>query len=209
MTIPMALVDFIPVALFLAAMCLLQYDLYLKFPKWAFALFAGGGIMVFTAGFYKAVWKLLYAAGICDFEKLNQMFFPLQSTGFLLVGFATVALLVIRQGAKNTSVASVAAAPAVFSGTIIFVAVMVFGVGALCISLAVIAGRMKKLPAAVLFVAAFIFMLGMGYLSSKDFSSAVMNWVAQGVNIIGQEALLLGTWMLHKAGLREFRLHEK
>lgn len=64
MTAPMALVDFIPVALFLTAAVMLQRDLYSKMSKGSFALFAGGTFMVVTAGVFKAVWKLLVRT--CD-----------------------------------------------------------------------------------------------------------------------------------------------
>ena len=33
-----------------------------------------------------------------------------------------------------------------------------------------------------------------------------MNWIAEGVNVIGQGALLLGAVLLHKNGLSEFKL---
>ena len=62
-TVPMALVDYIPVLLFGAAAVLLQRDLYNKMPKYAFACFAAGMINIFIAGFLKATWKLLYALG--------------------------------------------------------------------------------------------------------------------------------------------------
>ena len=54
LSLPMALADFVPVGLFLAASVLLQRDLYNKMSKGAFALFAGGTIMVFLAGASKA-----------------------------------------------------------------------------------------------------------------------------------------------------------
>ena len=34
-------------------------------------------------------------------------------------------------------------------------------------------------------------MLMMGYLSSRDFTQASMNWIAEGVNVVGQAILLL------------------
>lgn len=77
MNISMALVDYIPVILFLISSIMLQRTLYDRFSKGAFALFAGGTIMVIVAGAFKATWKLLYAAGICDFQKLSQVFFPM------------------------------------------------------------------------------------------------------------------------------------
>lgn len=47
----------------------------------------------------------------------------------------------------------------------------------------------------------------MGYLSSQDFAQASMNWIAEGVNIVGHGALLAGVMILHKNGLGELRLH--
>ena len=55
----------------------------------------------------------------------------------------------------------------------------------------------------------FVCCMGMGYLSSQDFAQASMNWIAEGVNVAGQGALLLGTLMLHKAGLAEWELPAK
>ena len=45
-TVPMALVDFIPVAFFAVASVILMRDLYNKMSKGAFALFAAGSINV-------------------------------------------------------------------------------------------------------------------------------------------------------------------
>ncbi len=81
-SIPMALVDYIPVVFFGWAAVLLQRDLYHRMPKYAFACVAAGTIDIFAAGFLKATWKLLYAAGVCDFQVLNTMFLPTESIGF-------------------------------------------------------------------------------------------------------------------------------
>ena len=199
MSIPMALVDYIPVAFFTISGMLLLRGLYKAMSKGAYALLAAGVLMIACAGFFKATWKLLYAANLCDFERLNQVFFPMQATGFVLAGLAMVSLLVFKQH----KVYSVAAAPAVFSGTMIFVGMMVLGAVGLCGSLAVIAKRMKKPLAVVLFILTFVFMMMMGYLSSKDFADPSMNWIAEGVNLVGQLVLLLGVNTLMKAGLAD------
>ena len=120
-SVPMALVDYIPVVFFGIATALLQLDLYGKMRKDAFAMFAAGTINIFAAGFLKATWKLLYAAGICDFAALNTMFLPVQSIGFLLAGIGIVLMLCT----KNKVAASVA--PPVFSGSIVFISMMVLG----------------------------------------------------------------------------------
>ena len=128
-SVPMALADFVPVVLFLIGAILLQRELYPRLGKGQFALFAAGTINVFCAGALKAVYKLLYALGVCDFTKLNEVFFPVQSIGFLLAGLAMAAFLFYKP--KKTTVCGVAAAPAVYSGTALFVSLMVVGLGLL------------------------------------------------------------------------------
>ena len=122
-TVSMALVDVVPVVLFLIAAVLLMRDLYNKMSKGAFALFAAGTLMIVVAGVYKAIWKLLYALNLCDFIALNQVFFPMQTTGFVLTAIALIALLTVRQG--NTLAA--AAAPLTYESSLIFVVLTVLG----------------------------------------------------------------------------------
>ena len=200
-SVTMALVDYIPVLFFAVAGVILMRDLYSKMSKGAFALFAAGVIDVTIAGALKATWKLLYAAGICDFAALNAMFFPVQSIGFLLAGIAMLAMLVHPQ----TERAALAVAPPVFTGTFVFVGLMVAGLGIMDTVLCILAAKLKKPWLIAIFVVSFVCSLGMGYLSSKDFAEAAMNWIAQGVNVVGQGLLLLGTVLLHKAGLREMK----
>ena len=203
-SVPMALVDVIPVILFLFSAVILQRDLYNKMSKGAFALLASGTIMIFLAGFLKALWKFLYASGVCDFERLNAIFFPLQSLGFLLAGLSLIAMLTVKQGEGTLY----AAAPAVFSGTMIFVAITCLGAAAFCGSLAVFAGKKKKGGLSVLYALSFVLMLAMGYLSSKDFEKASMNWIAEGVNVLGQGLFLLANWLMHKAGLERWNVND-
>ena len=198
-SVAMALVDYIPVLLFATAGVILMRDLYSKMSKGAFALFAAGVIDVTIAGALKATWKLLYAAGICDFAALNAMFFPVQSIGFLLAGIAMLAMLVHPQ----TERAALAVAPPVFTGTFVFVGLMVAGLGIMDTVLCILAAKLKKPWLIAVFAVSFVCSLGMGYLSSKDFADAAMNWIAQGVNVVGQGLLLVGAVLLHRAGLKE------
>ena len=57
MTLPMALLDFVPVVLFIIAAIVLQRGLYDKMSKGAFSLLSAGTIMVISAGIMKATWK--------------------------------------------------------------------------------------------------------------------------------------------------------
>ena len=203
-SVVMALVDYVPVVLFAAAAVLLQRDLCNKMSKGAFVLFAAGTVNIFCAGFLKATWKLLYAAGVCDFQALDAMFFPVQSIGFLLAGLGTVAMVCRRKKGQRLY-----AAPAVFSGTFLFVGLMVAGLACMNAGLSYVALKMKKPLAVACFAVTFVCCMGMGYLSSQDFAQASMNWIAEGVNVAGQGALLCGVLMLHNAGLAELELSEK
>ena len=203
-SVSMALVDYIPVVFFAIASVILLRDLYSKMSKGAFALFSAGLIDVTVAGALKATWKLLYAMGACNFEALDHMFFPVQSIGFLLAGLGILAMLVHKQS-KN---ALLAAAPPVFSGTFVFVGLMVAGLGIMDVVLCILAAKLKKPWLIAIFALSFVCSLCMGYLSSQNFSEASMNWIAEGVNILGQGMLLLGAILLHKSGLAECKLCE-
>ena len=196
----MALVDFLPVIFWGMASIVLQRGLYPKMMKGSFALFAAGTINVFAAGLLKAVWKLLYAGGVCDFTALNALFFPLQSIGFLLAGAGIIAMLLQKRAA------ALAVAPPLFRGTFLFVGLMVAGLGCMCGGLCHIALKMGRRKAVACFALSFACSLCMGYLSSRDVTSAAMNWCAELVNILDQGMLLWGAVILEKAGLKQFKL---
>lgn len=203
-SVSMALVDYIPVLFFFFATALLMRDLYDKMTKASFALFAVGTLNVTIAGALKATWKLLYAVGICNFEALNHMFFPTQSIGFLLAGIGIVMMLIKKTDRKT---AALAVAPPLFSGTFLFVGLMIAGLGVMDTVLCILAVKLKKPWLIAAFALSFVCSLCMGYLSSQDFAQASMNWIAEGVNVVGQGTLLLGTWLLHKNGLDTLQLH--
>ena len=192
-SVPMAIVDYVPVILFGIACFILMKSFTKDMNKAQFALFSAGTINVFVAGFLKATYKLLYAANICDFDSLNKMFFPVQSIGFLLAGISMIWYVL-----KNKKLYMLSTPP-VFSGTFLFVGFMCGGLLLLDTALCIIAKRMKKPWLIALFVVSFVSSLGMGYLSSKNFAEAAMNWIAEGVNILGQGILLAGVLLLNKA----------
>lgn len=204
LSIAMALMDFLPVVLFTVAVIMLQRDLYNKMSKGAFALFAMGTLDIVFAGVAKAVYKLLYASGVCDFQPLSNMFFPVQSIGFLMAGIAVVAMISFRQG--NTLYS---AAPPVFMGTFVFVGCMCLGLGMFYVVLCRLAVMLKRKSLILVFLLSFICSLVMGYMSSKDFSLAYINWIAQGINTIGQALLLYGAVTLRRAGLVDLIIRKK
>ena len=130
------------------------------------------------------------------------MFLPVQSIGLLLTGFGLILMLTARKKA------ALAVAPPLFAGTFVFIAMMVAGLGAMCASLSVVAAKMKKKGLIAVFILTFLCYMAMGYLASRDGSSAAMNWIEQGVNTLGQALLLFGVVSLHRAGAREFCLEK-
>ena len=200
-SISMALFDYIPVAFFAIGAIILLGDFYSKMSKLAYALFSAGVINVAMAGALKATWKLLYAVEFGDVTALNAMFFPVQSIGFLLAGIAVILMLCDKKKAHNV------VEPV--SMTMLCVVLMVLGLGFLDAGLCIISKKMKKPAIIAIFAVSFVCCLGMGYLSSKDFEKASMNWIAEGVNFVGQGLFLLGVWMLHKAGLADLKLEKK
>lgn len=200
----MGLMDFVPVAFFGVTAVILLRDLYNKMTKGAYALLAAGTINVFMAGFCKALWKLLYAANICDFTALEQMFLPVNSVGLLMVGLSLIGMLCCKP--KNTVLFS--AAPVVFSGSMVFIMMMVVGLGGICAVMSILAAKMKKKGSIVLFILSFVCAMGMGYMSSKDSSLAWVNWVEQSINTVSQLCLMLGVITLHKAGLGDYKFQE-
>ncbi|MBO4213409.1 MAG: hypothetical protein J5876_00320 [Lachnospiraceae bacterium] len=187
-TVFMAIMDFVPVVIFGIAAIILQRALYTRMSKGAFALLAAGTIDIILAGAMKALYKLLYALKVCDFEVLSNLFFPLQAIGFLLAGLAIVAMLTHKQGETAYSVA-----PMAFSGTMIFVLMMTLGAVMLEGGLMVLAVRKKSTLAVLLLLISTVCLLSMGYISSRDFNAAYWNWIAEGINIAGQLCFLLAT----------------
>lgn len=198
-TIPMALMDFVPVAFFAVTAVLLLGDLYNKMSKGVYALFAAGSVNVFMAGFCKALWKLLYAAGICDFVALEEMFMPVNSLGLLFVGLSLIGMLCFKR--KNVTLS---VAPVALTSSLPFIAMMVVGLGGMCASLSIVSAEMKKGKVMILFILSFVCAMGMGYLSSRDSTLAWVNWAEQSINCVSQGCLMLGTIILHKADLKNW-----
>ena len=196
-TIPMAFMDFLPVIFFGVTAVILLKDLYSSMGKGIYALFAAGCVNVFLAGFLKAAWKLLYAANVCDFTALEEMFLPVNSMGLLMVGLG----LILMQCSKKKNRVLLSAAPVVISGSLVFILMMVVGLGGMCAVLSILAAKMKKKGAIALFAASFVLSMGMGYLSGQDSALAWVNWAEQSINTVSQGCLMWGVIILHRAGL--------
>ena len=196
-TIPMALMDFVPVVFFGITAVVLLEDLHSKMGKGVYALFAAGSFNVFLAGFCKALWKLLYAADICDFKALEEMFMPVNSIGLLCVGLSMLCMVCMRKQSVTLSVAPVA-----LTSSLPFIAMMVVGLGGMCAALSILSVKMKKGRVMILFILSFVCAMAMGYMSGQDSALAWVNWAEQSINTVSQLCLMLGTLALRRAGLK-------
>lgn len=219
-SIPMAVFDLLPVVFFIAGTMTIAGDMKQKMTLPSRILFVGGSWIVGAAGLLKALYKLAYSTGLGDPAWMSGQFFYNQAFGFLLAGVGlTLAVTRLDKaqvgGADSSGSGSNSdGADSGSSGSglgklysivpipvMALVGIMVAGLAALDASLCFLAARLKKRKALVLFIVSFFLCLGMGYLSSKNFEKASMNWIAEGVNAVGQLAFLAGCGILHEAGL--------
>ena len=219
-SIPMAVFDLLPVVFFIAGTMTIAGDMKQKMTLPSRILFVGGSWIVGAAGLLKALYKLAYSTGLGDPAWMSKQFFYNQAFGFLLAGVG-LTLAVTRldkaqvggadsSGSGSNSDGADSGSSGSGSGKLYsivpipvmaLVGMMVAGLAALDASLCFLAAKLKKRSALVLFIVSFFLCLGMGYLSSKNFEKASMNWIAEGVNAVGQLAFLAGCGILHEAGL--------
>lgn len=194
----MAIIDFIPVVIFLVAAIIMQRDLYYRLPKGAYTIMAGGMIMAFIGGLFKALWKILYGFGICDYVLLNHSFFPLQGPGFLLffLGMCGIFYKDNKNKVNSTTIPLITA-------TMPFIIMQIVGLGGSQFILGAIALKKKNYKGVFFCVLAFICMLGMGYLGAKFDDSSNMHWIAQFTNICSMTFFLLATLAVRKTNYND------
>lgn len=220
--------DLIPVALFLVGGVILLRKLYGKMVKGCYCLLAAGSIMVFSAGFLKALHKVIMGLGRVDYVILDKQFTPTQSIGFLLLFIALLGMFtaknkdyiapkanaitlpivlsaILAVAAEETTVGE-SGLPA-YTSSMPFIIVMIIGAAGFLVMLMIMAIKMKRIPETILYGLAIIFMVGMGYLSTKhDFEGA---WYAITCNICFQGCFFTACLLLAKHGLAEFDFFKK
>ncbi len=210
MIILQALYDIVPITLFLIGAIILQRCLYNKMVKGNYALFAAGSIMVFAAGFLKAMHKLIIGISGYTYTILDKQFTSTQSIGFALMFIALVGMFT-KYNKKYTKVQAIGAIPFIatailastdglpeFNNTMPFIIMMIIGAAGSLIMLVIISIKRKDVVSAILFGLAILFMIGMGYLSTKESFKA--NWIAISVNVVYQALFMLGAIRLQKKG---------
>lgn len=192
-TVQMALVDLIPVVLFALSVRVILKATYTKMSAFVKILYIAGTSLVFIAGLIKAIYKLFAAFGRY-YTWMNNQFFPNQAFGFLLAGIGMLVFAIRAEEVQQTYG---------FIPTMAYVVIMVGGLAMLDGGYCILACKLKKQSTIVFFIVSLILCMMMGYLSSRSFASASMNWIAQGINTFAQLFLFVGCRELEKAGLAD------
>ena len=216
-SIPMALIDLIPVILFFISGVILLNDLYNKLVKGNYAMLATGVCMIFLAGVLKAIHKILAGAGFIDFVVLNKCFFPMQGFGFILLGTSLLGMFYEKKESVQIKSSILLIYLLLltelkeYTGSIPFIIIQVLGASVFYFMLGYISIEMKTNTSLIFIIISFITMLLMGYLTSKfnNYELAKWNWIAEIVNIISQITLLLSVYILHKKGLANVELKKR
>lgn len=189
----LAVLDFVPIFAFLVgAYFLVRIALEHRGTACGRMMLAGT-ILVFTGGFLKASWKLLYVLDIADIKLMSEAQFVLLAVGFagMLVALSYLARS-INQEAKLGSVLLIS------TWKIPFLTVMTLcSLGAHGL-LAYIGFRKKDHRAAALFILATICMLLMSGLASGAEQTVAIQWIEESINSLGQVSFALGSYLLYR-----------
>lgn len=190
-SIPLALVDFIPnIAFLIGAFFLTRIVLLEKMRTDGFILTVGA-ILVFLGGSLKAIWKLLYSAGVADLTLLSEAQFILLAPGFLAM---LIPVIRLAQG-KVQATSTVLPAMAIWKIPLLVVMTLCsLGVQGILTHLAFKRGVRL---AGYGFAVSAIGIVTMAVMASGE-QTIVRQWIEEGVNTIGQSGFMLGSFWLYK-----------
>lgn len=191
-TILLAITDFIPVLLFGAGSLFLLRIGYKYLTRGYYTSMAGGAILCFLGGFYKASSKLMEAIFDYYLPALQSSQFIMLAPGFVLLFVASLGLL-----KRNKQSVMFAAAPAMELWKIPFIAVMSLANIGYLVVLAVFSLQKKIRTPAVLYILSILTLLLISYLSTRPMTIQVQ-WIAQGVNSVVQFFAAAGHYILYR-----------
>jgi hypothetical protein len=187
-SLSLALVDFIPSIAFVAGAYFLFKLVRRECGKVCTYILLAGSSLVFLAGFFKAIWKLLYVTNIADVRLLSELQFVLLAPGFLLILISAVWFS--RLG-RTTHLPLLAMVP----WKIPLLIVMVLSSLGMHATLAYTCFQRHTKMAGVGFIIAFLCVLGMGGMASGE-QSVLMQWIEEGINSVGQIGFAVGCYLL-------------
>ena len=190
--------------------------------KGNYVLLGAGSIMVFVAGFFKAMHKFLLATARIDYLILDYQFTSTQSVGFALLAIALIGMFTPynKHHLEHTSsslkakgiflpflsfgalaASETSSSISEYQSTLPFIVLMVAGASTFLVTLIVISAKMKRILEIIFFLLSILFMVGMGYLSTKHYFEAA--WIQISCNVCYQLCFLLGCIFLQKHGLEK------
>jgi hypothetical protein len=190
----LALVDFVPSTVFAIGAYFLIKLVRMECDKFCTNIMLVGSLLVFLAGFFKALWKLLYVANITDFRLLSELQFVLLAPGFLLMLISAVRF---SRSRKITQLPLLAMVP----WKIPFLFVMVLSSLGMHGILTYICFQRHTKMAAAGFIIAFLCVLGMGGMASGE-QTEMMQWIEESINSVGQIAFTFGCYHLYRVSAR-------
>jgi hypothetical protein len=189
----LALFDFVPVFFFLiGAYFAVQITVQIGGMNCG-RIAAASSVIIFLGGFLKAVWKLLYTAGVIDIQILRESQYFLIAPGYV-VFFFVVAWMAYREklGAKRSVLILAMATWKI--PLLILMTLSSIGVQG---GFAYISFRRGVPIAAAGFLLALVCLVSMGALASGE-QTISRQWIEEAVNALGQFGFLLGSFWLHR-----------
>lgn len=189
----LAVLDFVPIFAFLVgAYFLVKIAILHRGSACGKMMLAGTGL-VFTGGFLKASWKLLYVLDIADIQLMSEAQFVLLAIGFtgMLVSLSYLARS-FNQEAKLGSALLMATWKIPFLTVMTLCSLGAHGV------LAYIGFKKKDFLAAALFILVMVCMLAMSGLASGAEQTVTMQWIEESINSVGQLSFALGSYLLYR-----------
>ena len=204
--VALAVEDFVPCVLALAAMVVLAQAVRARVPS-AYPVALAGGLLASLGGFAKATWKLLVATGCWEYPWLESLLFPCLSFGFAAVAWAVLSAyrgrpvsptgFVLFPLAAGVGSAWMSISAGQYENWPLLIASAV-GATFLGITLCVIAFKAGKASVGVLFV---IYTLGTNILpplAAQPKQSLELQWAEQLTNSAVQLCFLLGALWLRE-----------
>jgi hypothetical protein len=191
-TVFLAITDFLPVIIFgIGSLFLLRIG-FQYLDSGNYTAMAGGAVLCFTGGMYKAASKLLEATLELYLPALQSSQFIMLAPGFTLLFIASIGLL---KGKRREI--TFAVAPAMELWKIPFIVVMSLANIGYLVVLAIFSMKIKYRLPAILYLLSTVTLLLMSYLSTRPMTLHTQ-WVAQGVNSIVQLFAALGHYILYR-----------
>ena len=188
----LALFDFVPVIFFLIGAIYLVRIATRMCGALCRRLAIMGSLLIFLGGFLKALWKLLVATGLGDFQLMSEIQFALVAPGFALL---LIVVIRMARGEGKQAKGKDTLIPAIAAWKIPFLIVMTLASMGVMGILTIIAFRYKVKFAAAGFIVAFLCLVGMGSMASGQ-QTLARQWTEQSINSLGQLGFMIGTIFL-------------